>query len=127
MIVFDTSALIDLFRGKNEILNSVDDDMVSTTVSYHEIYVGIKRQKARAEEKFFRRLFSDIKILDLDVASAERSSEIMSRLMILGISVNAFDVLIAGIAESNGAETIITRDKDFESIAKVTELNIKLY
>ena len=127
MIVFDTSALIDLFRGKNEILNSVDDDMVSTAVSYHEIYVGIKRQKARAEEKFFRRLFSDIKILDLDIASAERSSEIMSRLMALGISVNAFDVLIAGIAESNGAEAIVTRDKDFESIAKVTELNIKLY
>ena len=127
MIVFDTSALIDLFRGKNEILQSVDDEMASTAVSYHEIYVGIKRQKARAEERFFRRLFSDIKILDMDRASAERSSEIMSRLMTLGISVNAFDVLIAGIAESNGAETIITRDKDFESIAKVTELNIKLY
>ena len=127
MIVFDTSALIDLFRGKNEILQSVDDDIASTAVSYHEIYVGIKRQKARAEEKFFRRLFSDIKILDLDIASAERSSEIMSRLMTLGISVNAFDVLIAGIAESNGAEAIVTRDKDFESIAKVTELNIKLY
>ncbi|MGV8127887.1 MAG: type II toxin-antitoxin system VapC family toxin [Methanothrix sp.] len=127
MIVFDTSALIDLFRGKNEILQSVDDDIASTAVSYHEIYVGIKRQKARAEEKFFRRLFSDIKILDLDIASAERSSEIMSRLMALGISVNAFDVLIAGIAESNGAEAIVTRDKDFEAIAKVTELNIKLY
>ena len=127
MIVFDTSALIDLFRGRNEILNSVDEDMVSTAVSYHEIYVGIKRQKARAEEKFFRRLFSDIKILDLDIASAKRSSEIMSRLMALGISVNAFDVLIAGIAESNGAEAIVTRDKDFEAIAKVTELNIKLY
>ena len=66
MIVFDTSALIDLFRGRNEILNSVDEDMVSTAVSYHEIYVGIKRQKARTEEKFFRRLFFDIKILDLD-------------------------------------------------------------
>ena len=127
MIVFDTSALIDLFRGRNEILNSVDEDMVSTAVSYHEIYVGIKRQKARAEEKFFRRLFSDIKILDLDIASAERSSEIMSRLMALKISVNAFDILIAGIAESNGAEAIVTRDKDFESIAKVSELNIKLY
>jgi hypothetical protein len=127
VIVFDTSALIDLFRGKNEILQSVDDDIASTAVSYHEIYVGIKRQKARAEEKFFRRLFSDIKILDLDIASAERSSEIMSRLMALGISVNAFDVLIAGIAESNGAEAIVTRDKDFEAIAKVTELNIKLY
>jgi len=127
LIILDTSALIDLFRGGNEVLKSLDGDVASTTISYHEIYVGIKRQKARAEERFFRRLFSDIKILNLDRSSAERSSEIMSRLMALGISVNAFDVLIAGIAEANGAETLITRDRDFESIAKVSELNIKVY
>jgi tRNA(fMet)-specific endonuclease VapC len=127
LIILDTSALIDLFRGGNEILKSLDGDVASTTISYHEICVGIKRQKARAEERFFRRLFSDIKILNLDRSSAERSSEIMSRLMALGISVNAFDVLIAGIAEANGAETLITRDRDFESIAKVSELNIKVY
>jgi tRNA(fMet)-specific endonuclease VapC len=60
-------------------------------------------------------------------ASAEESCEIMSMLLALGISVNAFDVLIAGIAVANGAETLITRDRDFESIAKVTELNIKVY
>jgi tRNA(fMet)-specific endonuclease VapC len=127
LIILDTSALIDLFRGGNEILKSLDGDVASTTISYHEIYVGIKRNKARSEERFFRRLFSDIKILDLDRSSAERSSEIMSRLMAIGISVNAFDVLIAGIAEANGAETLITRDRDFESIAKVSELNIKVY
>ena len=41
--------------------------------------------------------------------------------------VCAFDVLIAGIAVANGAETLITRDRDFESIAKVTELDTKVY
>jgi tRNA(fMet)-specific endonuclease VapC len=127
LIILDTSALIDLFRGGDEILKSLEGDVASTAISYYEIYVGIKRNKARSEERFFRRLFSDIEILDLDRSSAERSSEIMSRLMALGILVNAFDVLIAGIAEANGAETLITRDKDFESIAKVTELNIKVY
>ncbi len=127
MIILDTSALIDLFRGGNEILKSLDADVATTVISYHEIYVGIKRQKARAEERFFRRLFSDIRILDLDRSSAERSSEIMSRLLALGISVNSLDVLIAGIAEANGAETLITRDRDFEAIAKVSELNIKVY
>ncbi len=101
--------------------------MASTAISYHEIYVGIKHQKARAEERFFRRLFSEIKILNLDRSSAERSSEIMSRLLALGISVNSMDVLIAGIAEANGAQTLITRDRDFESIAKVAELDIKVY
>ena len=127
MIVLDTSALIDLFRGGNEIGKVMGSDVASTAINYHEIYVGIKHHKAKAEERFFRRFFSDVKILDLDRASAEKSSEIMSRLLALGISVNAFDVLIAGIAVANGAETLITRDKDFESIAKVTELNMKVY
>ena len=127
MIILDTSALIDLFRGGNEIRKMVDGDAASTAISYHEIYVGIKRNKAKAEERFFTRFFSGTKIFDLDRASAEKSSEIMSRLLALGISVNAFDVLIAGIAVANGAETLITRDRDFESIAKVTELNMKVY
>ena len=127
MIVLDTSALIDLFRGGDEIRKVMGSDVASTAINYHEIYVGIKHHKAKAEERFFRRFFSDIKILDLDRASAERSSEIMSRLLALGISVNAFDVLIAGIAVANGAETLITRDRDFESIAKVTELDTKVY
>lgn len=128
MIILDTSALIDLFRGGNEIRKIVDnDDVSSTAISYHEIYVGIKRNKAKAEERFFTRFFSDTKILDLNRASAEKSSEIMSRLFALGISVNAFDVLIAGIAVANGAHILITRDRDFESIAKVTELDMKVY
>ena len=105
----------------------VDGDMASTAINYHEIYVGIKRNKAKAEERFFTRFFSDTKILNMDRTSAEISSEIMSRLLALGIAVNAFDVLIAGIAVANGAETLITRDRDFESIAKVTELNIIVY
>lgn len=127
MIILDTSALIDLFRGGNEIRKVIGGDIASTVINYHEIFVGIKRHKAKAEERFFRRFFSDIKILDLDLIAAERSSEIMGRLLTLGISVNAFDVLIAGIAVANGAETLITMDQDFESIAKVTELNIKVY
>jgi tRNA(fMet)-specific endonuclease VapC len=127
LIVLDTSALIDLFRGGEEVRKVVGGDVATTTVNYHEIFVGIRHHKGKAEERFFRRFFSDIKILDFDLDAAERSSEIMARLLALGISVNSFDVLIAGIAEANGAETLITRDRDFESIAKVTELNMKIY
>lgn len=127
MIVLDTSSLIDLFRGGDEIRKVIGSDMASTALNYHEIFVGIKHHKAKAEERFFRRFFSDIKILDFNLTAAERSSEIMGRLLNLGISVNAIDVLIAGVAVANGAETLITRDRDFESIAKVTELNIKVY
>ncbi|VVB63332.1 tRNA(fMet)-specific endonuclease VapC [uncultured archaeon] len=127
MIVLDTSALIDLFRGGEEIRKALGDDVASTAVNYHEIFAGIKHHKAKAEERFFRRFFSDIKILDLNLIAAERSSEIAGRLLALGTVVNSVDVLIAGIAVANGAETLITRDRDFESISRVTELDIKVY
>lgn len=126
MIILDTSALIDLFRGNDEILKVIGDDAATTVINYHEIFVGIKRYKSKTEERFFRRFFSDIKILDLDPTAAEKSSEIMARLLSLGISVNAFDILIAGIAEANGADELITRDSDFQSIARVADLNVRM-
>lgn len=127
MIILDTSALIDLFRGGDEIRKVIEGDVATTVLNYHEIFVGIRHHKAKAEERFFRRFFSDIKILNYDIIAAERSSEIMSRLLALGISVNAIDVLIAAIAVANGAETLISKDRDFECIAKAIELDIKVY
>lgn len=127
MIVLDTSALIDLFRGEEEIRKVIGGDVATTAVNYYEIFVGIRRHKAKAEERFFRRFFSDIKTFDFDKIAAEKSSEIMGRLIALGTPVNSFDVLIAGIAVSNGAEVLITKDRDFEAIAKVTELDVKTY
>ena len=127
MIVLDTSALIDLFRGGEVIRGVLGGDLATTVVNYYEIFVGIRRYRSKKEEKFFPRFFSEIKILDFDLAAAERSSEIMTSLITLGISVNAFDILISGIAVANESETLITKDKDFESVAKVTELDIKVY
>jgi tRNA(fMet)-specific endonuclease VapC len=127
LIVLDTSALIDLFRGGEAIRKVLGDDIASTAVNYHEIFAGIKHKKAKSEERFFRRFFSDIRILDFNLAASERSSEIAARLLNLGIPVNSMDVLIAGIAVANGARVLITKDRDFESIAKVTDLAINIY
>ena len=46
-------------------------------------------------------------------------SEIMARLLKVGKSVNALDVLIAGIALVNGAEYIATRDENFMEIEDI--------
>ena len=61
------------------------------------------------------------------MSAAEKSSEIMADLMTAGRSVNALDVLIAGIAIVNGAEKIATGDKDFIEISKVSELKTLVY
>ena len=128
MIILDTSFLIDFFRGKEETLHVITDtDVATTVITYYEIFTGIFHKKAKKEEKFFRRFFSEVRILNLDTNSAEKSSEIMARLLKMGASVNALDVIIAGISVAHGAETIVSKDKDFLEIAKVTEIEAVIY
>lgn len=128
MIVLDTSVIIDYFRGKNSSFDFVSNsDAATTVITYHEILSGIKHRKAKKEEAFYRRFFSDIKILDLDLKAVEESSDIMARLLSQGRVVNTLDVLISGIAMTNGADKIVSRDKDFLEISKVTGLEIEIY
>jgi len=109
MIVLDTSFLIDYFKGVEATydLVSEDDDVAVTVITYHEILTGLKRKRSKREEKFFKRFFSEVKILPFDVNAAEESSNIAARLTAIGKDVNALDILIAGIAIVNGADKII--------------------
>lgn len=127
MIILDTSALIDFFRGEEETREFMNDDVTTTIISYYEILSGIKHRKARKEEQFFRRFFSEVEVLDFDRKAAEEASEIMGRLLSLGTPVNSTDVLIAGIAAANGAEKIVSRDSDFITIGKVSKFDVLIY
>ncbi|MHC1631803.1 MAG: type II toxin-antitoxin system VapC family toxin [Methanotrichaceae archaeon] len=127
MIVLETSTLIDLFRGVDRTRVFISEDPATTVITYHEIFTGVKHKGAKKEEKFFRRFFSEIEVLDLDLMAAEKSSEIMTKLLKLGIPVNSMDVLIARIAVANGTERLVSRDQDFINIAKVSELEVLVY
>jgi predicted nucleic acid-binding protein len=41
--------------------------------------------------------------------------------------VNTLDILIAVIAIENGAEKILTTDKDFIEISKITDIKVVIY
>lgn len=129
MIVLDTSFLIDYLRGVEVTYDLTDEEneVAITAITYHEIMVGLKRKRSKREEKFFRRLFSEVKILPFDTKAAEESSSIAARLMAIGKEINALDILIAGIAIANGADRIITRDTDFKEVAKISDIDIVLY
>jgi predicted nucleic acid-binding protein len=135
MIVLDSTILIDLFQGNdiarrflNHIAESFPEDGIATTaVSYYEIYVGINHRKSKKEERFFRKFFSDIVILDLDQKAAEHASRIMARLLCDGRPIKSLDVLIAGIAKSNGATKLVARDRHFECISDVVDFEILVY
>ncbi|MDP3397090.1 MAG: type II toxin-antitoxin system VapC family toxin [Methanoregula sp.] len=128
MIVLDTSYLIDFF--KNEDLKSLIPDNEKPTVtiiSYYEIMAGIQRLKSPKEEKFFRHFFSDIEILEFTLPAADIASGIGARMAATGNRVNAFDILIAGIALFHHAGAIITADADFVEIAKYADFDVIRY
>lgn len=128
MIVLDTSYLIDFF--KNEDLKSLIPDNEKpavTIISYYEIMAGIQRLKSPKEEKFFRHFFSDIEILEFTLPAADIASGIGARMAATGNRVNAFDILIAGIALFHHAGAIITADVDFVEIAKYADIDVIRY
>ncbi|MHA1839770.1 MAG: type II toxin-antitoxin system VapC family toxin [Candidatus Ranarchaeia archaeon] len=127
MIILDTSFLIDLFRGKEGLLDYVDDEVATTVISYHEILSGIKQRKAKKEERFFRNFFSKIPILPYTQLTAEHSSSLSATLSNIGSQINALDVLIAAIAIENGAEKILSKDKDFLEISKIGDIQSIIY
>ncbi|WP_290597155.1 MULTISPECIES: type II toxin-antitoxin system VapC family toxin [unclassified Archaeoglobus] len=129
MIILDTSFVIDYLRGSEAVRDIIgeDEEFAITSITYHEILVGLKRKKSRKEEKVFRRFLSELRVLPFDEEAAEESSNIVARLMAIGREVNALDILIAGIAIANGAEKIVTRDADFGEIAKVSDVEVILY
>lgn len=128
LIVLDTSYLIDFF--KNEELKSLIPDNEKpavTIISYYEIMAGIQRLKSPKEEKFFRQFFSDIEILEFTIPAADIASGIGARMAATGNRVNAFDILIAGIAIFHHAGAIITADGDFVEIAKYAGFDVIRY
>jgi predicted nucleic acid-binding protein len=122
MIGIDTSALIDLFRGEENIvklLESIDDNLFTTYINYFEIITGIdiKDGKYNEEFEYFKNLFNDLTLLNLNKKSCEISSLITWELKSKGAIIGKMDIMIAGIFLANGVNKIITRNKKhFENI-----------
>ena len=130
MIVLDTSATIDFLKGDKEVVDSIESTQKSsgplaiTTITLFELLHPIYHRKLERHERIIRAFSRQIPVLGLDFAAAEESARLMGSLLRIGRPVNALDVLVAGIAVSNGVHGLITRDKDFEDISKVTGLRI---
>ncbi|MEX0920296.1 MAG: type II toxin-antitoxin system VapC family toxin [Candidatus Pacearchaeota archaeon] len=116
MICLDTTAIIDFYRGDEnlkKLLDSLEGTFATTIVNYQEIFFGInlKDTKHNVEEEYYEDFFDDIIIFDLDRASAKNASEILLELVHKGKIIEKFDCMIAGILLSNGVNKIITKNK----------------
>lgn len=97
-----------------------------TSISLFELLSLIFHRRLSKREKAVRAFARESLFLGLDAAATEEASEIMGSLLRIGKPINALDVLISGIAVANGADEIVTSDKDFQTIQKVANISVTM-
>ena len=95
-----------------------------TSISLFELLSPIYHRRLLKREKVVRAFARESVFLGLDAAATQEASRIMGSLLRIGKAVNGLDVLISGIAVANGADEIVTSDKDFQTIQKVANISL---
>ena len=123
---------VSFLRGEEPAVSAVEaavkssDSVGISTVSMIELLHPIYHRKMERQEKEVKAFFHRLRVLPLDDSAAAESAKIMGGLLRIGEAVNALDVMIAGTAVANGADRMLTSDRDFESIAKVSQLKVEV-
>ncbi len=122
MACLETTFLIDILKGKEEIINlreeleRSEERLTAAAPSVAEVWFGaLFSKKSEKEKSKIRELIKSLEILPLDSSSAEESAEIDAELTRHGIRIETEDIMIAAIAKVNG-EKLVTRDQHFARI-----------
>ncbi|MEM2294173.1 MAG: type II toxin-antitoxin system VapC family toxin [Nitrososphaerota archaeon] len=125
MFLIDASFIIELLRRPSTVerfLPEIDREGVKTTaITVYEIFRRRSRM-SKSEEMAFTRFFRSFDVLPLDSYSAEKAAMIHEKLEKIGERINEFDIMILGIMLHNGIDKIITKDRDFEKVAKYLDI-----
>lgn len=125
MIGLDTSAIIDVFKGKEaikNILDDIDEELAVSFMSYLELMFGFNTEtiKEKKEEEFYDAFFNSFTNFELTKEACKKASKIFWDLKKRGEEIDEFDCIIAGIFLTKGVNTIITRNvKHFEKIREL--------
>ncbi|PDM26618.1 PIN domain nuclease [Candidatus Bathyarchaeota archaeon B24-2] len=129
-ICLDTDFIVALLRNRPEAVKKAEEydavkaEISTTSMNAFEIYLGAFRSRmAEKNVKQADDLLNAIKVLELDLESSRKASEILSRLS-EGEPIDLRDAIIAGIALTNGC-TLITRNT--EPFKRITGLSIETW
>nr|MDO8117173.1 PIN domain-containing protein [Candidatus Sigynarchaeota archaeon] len=124
MILVDTTVLVDVERGReeiNEILQKYknDNSFVISSLTLYELYAGIGYtleklgvEASRKKEENITRICDDYSIIDLSQDMLIRAGAREGELFAKGITVDMEDIIIGITAEVINADSLITRNPD---------------
>ena len=124
--LFDTSIIVNIFRGKKEeqkIMEDLEGERTSSFVCLAELYEGVARSQNRQEEennlvKFFSRLNN---VFGIDNEVAKKFGEVRSALKKSGNVIEDMDLLIAATCIAYN-QILITHNK--KHFLRIPELKI---
>ena len=130
MAVLDTTFLIDLLRGKDNVsqlleeLDTTESILAVGAPSAMELWAGaILADASEKEKKKVSQLLDSLQVYALDLASAKEAGDIEAQLIKDGSIIQAEDIMIAGIARMHG-EKVVTRDNGY---ARIPNLRVLKY
>lgn len=123
MIVLDSSALLHFFTGTEKgkkIKEKLQTEPIAvTSITIHEILVGVKEREKEAWESFFK----SITVIPFDAEASYKSIELENALRKKGKPMAKLDLFIASICVLHHLP-FFTTDHDFE---QVEDLNLSLF
>ncbi|MBI2671328.1 PIN domain-containing protein [Candidatus Woesearchaeota archaeon] len=129
MIGLDTSAIIDIFKGNEEIKKFLQDNkepFAVTIMNYLELFFGLnpEDQKHKIEEQYYEDFFNNLFFINLSTNSCKEASKIYWNLKKEGKTIDKVDCIIASLFSTNGIKKILTRNvKHFERIKQLSVIN----
>jgi len=123
MACLDTSFIIDLIRGKEDVrlikekLDKSSDPIVVASPSVTELIKALKigKVKKAEKEKIYDLIYSFV-VLSLDRESAVLAGEIEADLITKGQTIDIEDIMIGAIAISNNEKVVTRNIKHFKKI-----------
>lgn len=121
MACLETTFLIDLLRGKQNViklkdeLSMLEQSLIIASPSVMELWVGACLKESENEKRQILELLNSVEVVDFDTESAKDAGEIEAELVRKGITIEAEDLMIAAIARRR-SEKLVTRDQHFASV-----------
>ncbi|MBI3354316.1 MAG: PIN domain-containing protein [Nitrospirae bacterium] len=117
--LLDTNIISFYLKGNESLKDKVSDNINSiaiSIISYYEIVSGFQSVNANRRINEFEKFCELADIINLDKASVLASSQIYASLKKSGNLIDDIDILIAGVALSNGLVMVTDNTNHFERI-----------
>ena len=122
-VCLDTDILIDLLRGKQDVVERVREfeksyELTTTSITLFELYYGAFKMGREKNIMAVKELAKRIEVLELTEGDAELAGKIAAELDRSGEGLDFGDILIAAISINRGAKLYTGNLRHFKRLKK---------